>query len=71
MAAKASIYHAQGKLQEAARFLSQVGEQTASANAFQVRITQLRLERNYGEAIHLLQARIAQGDFDSQYDLRP
>src|SRR5262245_2625710 len=29
---------------------------------------QLRLERNYGEAIRLLQARLAQFNFGSQYD---
>ena len=35
---------------------------------FEIKITQLRLERNYGEAIRLLQARLAQFHFDSQYD---
>ena len=33
---------------------------------FQVKIVQLRLERNYGEVIRLLQARQAQFHFDSQ-----
>src|SRR5262249_4135976 len=33
--------------------------------AFQTKINQLRLERNYGEAIRLLQARLAQFRFDS------
>ena len=37
-------------------------------NTFVVKITQLRLERNYGEAIRLLQARLAQFHFDSEYD---
>ena len=32
------------------------------------KITQLRLERNYGEAIRLLQARLAQFHFDSEDD---
>ena len=36
--------------------------------AFVIKITQLRLERNYGEAVRLLQARLAQFHFASQYD---
>ena len=35
---------------------------------FTIKITQLRLERNYGEAIRLLQARQAQFHFASQHD---
>ena len=35
---------------------------------FIIKITQLRLERNYGEAVRLLQARLAQFHFDSEYD---
>ena len=67
MAAKASIYQAQGNLQEAARFLSEINE-TSPRIAFGIKITQLRLERNYGEAIRLLQARLAQFHFDLQID---
>jgi tetratricopeptide (TPR) repeat protein len=67
MAAKASIYQAQGNLQEAARFLSGINEQTPSEEAFGIKITQLRLERNYGEAVRLLQARQTEFNFDSQY----
>ena len=67
MALKASIYHAKGKLQEAARFLAQTNEQTPDEDTFEIKITQLRLERNYGEAIRLLQARLAQFHFDSDY----
>ena len=66
MAAKASIYQAQGNLQEAARFLSEINRQTPMRRPFTVKITQLRLERNYGEAIRLLQARLAQFHFDSR-----
>ena len=33
-----------------------------------IKITQLRLERNYGEAIRLLQARLAQFHFASEDD---
>jgi serine/threonine protein kinase/Tfp pilus assembly protein PilF len=67
MAAKASIYQAQGNLQEAASFLSEINAQTQSEEAFNSKLTELRLQRNYGEAIRLLQARLAQFHFDSQY----
>jgi serine/threonine protein kinase/Flp pilus assembly protein TadD len=68
MAAKASIYQAQGNLQEAARLLSDVNAQTPSGESFLIKIGQLRLERNYGEAIRLLQARLAQPRFNSEGD---
>jgi serine/threonine protein kinase/Tfp pilus assembly protein PilF len=68
MAAKASIHQAQGNLQEAARCLSGVNAQTPSGESFLIKIGQLRLERNYGEAIRLLQARLAQSRFDSEGD---
>jgi len=68
MAAKASIYQAQGNLQEAARLLSEVNAQTPSGDCFLIKIAQLRLERNYGEAIRLLQARLAQPRFASEGD---
>jgi TolB-like protein/class 3 adenylate cyclase/Tfp pilus assembly protein PilF len=61
MAWKASIYQAQGNLAQAARALSQVNTRTASWRAFRIKITQLRLERNHGEAIRLLQARQGPG----------
>jgi len=68
MAFKASIYQAQGKLPEAARLLSRIDEQTPVETAFQIQITRLKLERNYGEAIRLLQARLAQFQYDTQDD---
>ena len=68
MAAKAGIYQAQGNLQEAARLLSAINWQTPFQGAFLIKITQLRLERNYGEAVRLLQARQAQFHFASEYD---
>jgi serine/threonine protein kinase len=68
MAAKAGIYQAQGNLQEAAKFLSGINEQTPSEAALEVKIIQLRLERNYGGLVRLLEARLAQFHFDSQYD---
>jgi TolB-like protein/Tfp pilus assembly protein PilF len=66
LAVKASIYQARGNLQEAARFLSAINEQTPSEDSVRIKVTQLRLERNYGEAVRLLQARLAQFHFDSQ-----
>jgi TolB-like protein/Tfp pilus assembly protein PilF len=66
MATKANIYHAQGNLEEAARFLSEINKQTSDPT-FYAKIIQLRLERNYGEAIRLLQAREAQFHFDSEF----
>jgi serine/threonine-protein kinase len=47
--------------------LAEVNEQTPSDSAFGIKITQLRLERNLGEAIRLLQARQAQFHFASEY----
>src|SRR5262249_51039605 len=67
IASKAGIYQAQGKLQEAATFLSGIDEQISSEELLVVKLTQLRLERNCGEAIRLLQARRAQFHFDSEY----
>ena len=60
MAVKASIYQAQGNLREAAELLSQITAQTPSTIALVIKMTQLRLERNYAEAIQFLQARLAQ-----------
>ena len=39
MAAKASIYQAQGNLQEAARFLAEINGQTPNEEAFYIKIT--------------------------------
>jgi len=60
MATKASVFQAQGNLQEAARLLSGIEEQTPHEVVFRIKITQLRLERKYPEAVRLLQARLAQ-----------
>src|SRR5437867_8337793 len=67
MAKKASKYQVQGNLQEAAKLLSGINEQTPNEDTFRIKIIQLRLERNYGEAARLLQARLAQFRFDSEY----
>ena len=58
MASKANIYQAQGDLEQAARCLSQITAQTPGV--LESKITQFMFERNYGEAIRLLQARLAQ-----------
>jgi serine/threonine-protein kinase len=68
MAIKAGIYQAEGNLEEAAKLLSEVNAQTPSGAAFVAKITQLRLERNYGEAVRLLQARETQFHFLSEID---
>jgi TolB-like protein/Tfp pilus assembly protein PilF len=68
MAFKANPYQAQGNLEEAAKVLSEINAQTRSTTAFTIKIVQLRLERNLGEAVRLLQARQAQYHFDSEID---
>jgi TolB-like protein/Tfp pilus assembly protein PilF len=65
MASKASIYQGEGKLQEAARLLSEVNASSSSL-PFAVRMSQLRYERNYTGAIRMLEARAAQVDYGSQ-----
>src|SRR5439155_17784350 len=66
MSLTAGIYLAQGDLDQAAQFLSGATEQTPFDNAFFIKVTQLRLERNHTEAIRLLQARLAQFKFTSE-----
>jgi TolB-like protein/predicted Zn-dependent protease len=68
MATKASIYQAQGNLPEAARLLSGINEQTPGPLTFGRKINQLQYERNFGEAIRLLQARLAQFHYASNND---
>jgi TolB-like protein/DNA-binding winged helix-turn-helix (wHTH) protein/Flp pilus assembly protein TadD len=65
---KARIYQAQGNLKEAAKMLVEVNAQTTSTSALVTKITQLRLERNYTEAVRLLQARQAQFHFPSEIE---
>ena len=66
--AKASIYQAEGNLQEAAKLLVDVNASTPSQLLFDTKIVQLRLERNLGEAVRLLQARLAQFHYDSDFN---
>src|ERR1041385_7786483 len=64
MALKASIYQAEGNLQEAAKSLVQVNAQTNSDVAVRIKLTQFRLERN-PEGIRFVQARQARLNFTS------
>ena len=67
MADKGHHLSGAGQLGQAAKSLSEI-TWTHSSGAFVIKLTQLRLERNYGEAIGLLQARLAQSHFDSPDD---
>jgi TolB-like protein/Tfp pilus assembly protein PilF len=64
---KASIYQAEGNLPRAAKLLSEINAQSP-IEPFITKTTQLRLERNHGEAVRLLQARQAQFRFASEID---
>ncbi len=68
MAAKATIYQAQGNLQEAAKLLTEIDVQTPHQRTFVIKINQLRLERNYAEAIRLLEIRLAQYHFSVEFE---
>jgi tetratricopeptide (TPR) repeat protein len=68
MASKARILQAQGNLQEAARCVSEINERTSPSSACESKIIQLRLERNYGVAVRLLKARLAQFHFGSTFE---
>src|SRR6266403_1084569 len=68
MAAKAGIYQAEGNLEEAARSLPEINWPFFPWHTFVTKMTQLRLERNYGELIRLLQTRVAQFHFDLEID---
>ena len=57
LALKASIYQAEGNLQEAAKLLAQINLETNSDVAVRIRLTQWRLERNYAEATQWVQGR--------------
>jgi tetratricopeptide (TPR) repeat protein len=54
-------------LEQAGKLLSQINAQTPSTIALVIKMSQLRLERNYAEAIQFLQARLAQ--FHSASDI--
>ncbi len=62
MALKASIYQAEGNLEEAAKWLAQVNTQTNSDVAVRIKLTQLRFERS-PEGIRWVQGRQARLPF--------
>jgi serine/threonine-protein kinase len=68
IASKASIYQAEGNLQEAAKLLVQVNAQTNSDMAVRVKLAQLRLERKQAEATRFVQPRQARLYFASPMD---
>ena len=68
IAAKAGIYQFQGNLQEAAKLLSGINEQTPNDLMFEGKIYQLVVERNYGEAIRLMKARPVYFPFHSDLE---
>jgi TolB-like protein/Tfp pilus assembly protein PilF len=68
LAAKAIMYQAEGNLEQAAKLLAEITVQTPYEFVFVIKITQLRLERNYAEAVRLLQARQAQFHFASEIE---
>ena len=67
-AEKIAVCQAQGNLQEVAKFLLGINGQTPNEEVFDIEITQLRLERNYDEAIRLLQGQLAQFHYARQED---
>jgi serine/threonine-protein kinase len=64
MALKASVYQAEGNLQEAAKLLVQVNAETNSNVGVRIKLTQWRLERNT-EALRQIQSRETQLEFTS------
>jgi eukaryotic-like serine/threonine-protein kinase len=68
MALKASICQAEGNLQEAAKALVQVNAKTNSNEAVRIKLTQLRLERNFTEATQFVQERQARLQFSAGID---
>ena len=64
---EASVSQAQGNLERAAKFLSDITADTPFEGAFFIKALQLRLERNYTEAVRFLQARLATSQFTSEF----
>jgi len=69
LASKAAIYQAQGDLTQAARCLEGVNALTPSYEAVAQKVEQLIFERNYREAVQLLETRFAQFQFGSELEL--
>ena len=68
-ASKAGIYQAQGNLSEAAKCLGGVNALTPSYEAVPQKVEQLIFERNYREAVELLERRFAQFQFGSELEI--
>jgi TolB-like protein/Tfp pilus assembly protein PilF len=69
LASKAGIYQAQGNLTQAARCLEGVNALTPSYEAVAQKVEQVIFERNYREAVQLLETRFAQFQFGSELEL--
>jgi tetratricopeptide (TPR) repeat protein len=69
LASKAGIYQAQGNLTQAAKCLEGVNALTPSYEAVPAKVAQLIFERNYREAVQLLETRFAQFQFGSELEL--
>src|SRR5438132_7144701 len=69
LASKAGIYQAQGNLTEAAKSLKDLNALTPSYEAVPEKVAQLIFERNYREAVQLLETRFAQFQFGSELEL--
>jgi TolB-like protein/Tfp pilus assembly protein PilF len=69
LASKAGIYQAQGNLTEAGKCLGNVNALTQSYGAVPEKVTQLIFERNYREAVQLLETRFAQFQFGSELEV--
>jgi TolB-like protein/predicted Zn-dependent protease len=67
-AEKAAIYQAKGDLAEANKYLGDITALTPSYEAVGAKLTQLRLERKYDEAIRLLKTRLAEFEFGSEVE---
>jgi tetratricopeptide (TPR) repeat protein len=69
LASKAGTYQAQGNLPEAARCLGEVNALTPSYEAVAQKVEQLTFERNFPEAVQLLETRFAQFQFGSELEV--
>jgi len=69
LASKAGIYQAQGNLTEAARCLAGVNALTPSYEAVAQKVEQLIFERNFREAVQLLETRFDQLQFGSELEV--
>jgi TolB-like protein/Flp pilus assembly protein TadD len=67
-AAKAATYQAKGDLVAANKYLTDVTALTPSYEAVGDKVTQLRLERKYDEAVRLLKTRFAEFQFGSEVE---